>query len=748
MLCLLPFAALLASDAPAQEVRPEQVRRAIEAGVRWLRSRQGGDGSWPYENQMFRTGADALAVLALLNAGVSAADPDLTVPLQRLSLAPDDYTYNMSLKIAALARADPRKYRVGIERAARRLIRDQLRNGSWTYAGADIRVSLQRGDNSNTQFALYGLDEAARAGVKIDREVWKRAAAYWESCQMRDGGWGYTAGDGRSYGSMTAAGVASLLICGNSVARSLEHGYKDGVAPNCGRYVTSKSLGAGLNWLAKNIDVTTNPNHPSYHYYWLYALERAGILSGLKYFGAHDWYRAGAAHLVTEQRGDGAWGGGLIDTSFALLFLGKGRKPLLIHKLAWSKDQRWSLDRDDCEHLTAFIGDKLGEPVAWQNVPLDAPVEDWLEAPILYFNGHIFPPFFTDKVKEKLRRYVEGGGTILAEACCSRREFIEGFEKFAAAVFPEQPLVELGAEHAVWNALFELRPGPFRLKGIDLGCRTSVIFAPVDLSCLWEQGDVPGLSEPAFQLGTNIAAYVTGREPMRDRLTRVVAAPEHGAGDAAAAAPGALQLAQIIHDGDWRPDAHAMEKLAGLLNEAAGVDVIPQAVTLAADDPQLLRHPIAYMTGHQSFALTAAQLDGLRAYLERGGFLFADACCGREPFDKSFRAMCAALFKDAKLERIATNEMNPERSPHPLIRATPGYDATFVQYRPTLAKEQPSLHSPVLEVLRVRGRIALVYSPYGFTCGLEDHACYYCRGYVPDDARKVAANIVLFALTR
>ncbi len=75
-------------------------------------------------------------------------------------------------------------------------------------------------------------------------------------------------------------------------------------------------------------------------FYYLYGLERAGRLSGVRFFGQHDWYREGAEELVHEQdKFLGYWRGTLyereplIATSFALLFLAKGRAPVLINKL-------------------------------------------------------------------------------------------------------------------------------------------------------------------------------------------------------------------------------------------------------------------------------------------------------------------------------------------------------------------------------------------------------------------------------
>ncbi|HEX6881811.1 MAG TPA: hypothetical protein VF530_00440, partial [Planctomycetota bacterium] len=80
------------------------------------------------------------------------------------------------------------------------------------------------------------------------------------------------------------------------------------------------ALEGGVGWLARHFTATKNPNKADWHYYWLYALERAAALLALERIGAHDWYAEGADFLVGAQEADGDWGWEH-DTCFALLFL-------------------------------------------------------------------------------------------------------------------------------------------------------------------------------------------------------------------------------------------------------------------------------------------------------------------------------------------------------------------------------------------------------------------------------------------
>ena len=84
---------------------------------------------------------------------------------------------------------------------------------------------------------------------------------------------------------------------------------------------------SGVNWLAARWSVDLN-------YYYLYALERAGMLYGTDKFGEHDWYWEGAKVIVNDQNADGSWGHrekreeDTWDTCFAILFLKKATRAI------------------------------------------------------------------------------------------------------------------------------------------------------------------------------------------------------------------------------------------------------------------------------------------------------------------------------------------------------------------------------------------------------------------------------------
>lgn len=728
----LAATALLSCGAiltPAAGPTGEQVQRAIRRGVDSLQQQQRDDGTWS-DSGYFPGGVTCLTTLALLQAGQPAHAARIASAVDTIAELPDRHVYVVSLKTMVLATTDPEKYHPQIQAGARWLADAQTGNGLWGYTDTGDRF-----DHSNTQFALLGLHAAAQAGVRIPPSLWRDAQQALTMNQNADGGWGYQAND-RSFGSMTAAGVANLIILGAQFRQGQETTFQNGAAPNCGKYRINRPLAKGLNWLAQNFRPGTNPGRNEHVHYWLYAAERAGMLAGQRFFGRHDWYREGAEVLIKTQARDGSWNGNLIDTSFAILFLAKGHKAILVQKLQWSDDDAWTPDRYDVPNLISAIGDEFGQPVTWQVVPFDAPLEEWLAAPLLYFHGHTFPQWNAAQ-RAKLRRFVEQGGTIFAEACCGRAEFQAGFERFAAETFPEVPLRELGPEHAVYRVVHPLKP--YGLKGIDLGCRTSVIYSPRDLSCLWEQGDVPVLSAYAYKLGLNICAYAVGRRPLRDRLDAVLLPLDTPREQDAAPPPrDAFRLAQVVYEGDWRPFPTAWVELAQFLRDQLHFDVVPQPRQIRLTDPDLHNCPVLVMSGHFEFRLSPAERDALAAHLRRGGFLFAEACCGLEPFHTAFRDLVRETLPDATLERLPAD--------HPIFAGQPGFDLSAVRYSPDAQRLRAGQQAPELWGLRLEGRLAVVYSPYSLSCGLSGPVFDGCWGLESEDARHMAANIILYAL--
>jgi len=707
---------------PAQAaVTAEEVARAIRDGAAYIKSRQLQDGSWPYDTAEHRQGVAALAVFALSESGVPDADPAIAKGLEFVESQSFKMTYDAACAAMAITSlGSPGSHMNALARARDFLVRAQVRNGMWAY-----EATGGGGDNSNTQFALLGLYAASALGLGVPEETWSLAEKHYTSTQNRDGGWGYVPGQ-PSRGSMTAAAAGILHVLGARLYVETD---------KCGTYRQDPRMAGGIRWLEKNFSVTEHPGgEPGHHNYYLYALERVGVFTGERYIGAHDWYLEGARYLVDIQNKDGSWRSGrdvLPNTCFALLFLAKGNVPVLINKLNYGGE--WNVDAHDAENLTRYVSAKLGQRVGWQSVKMTEPLETFLAAPILYVTGHKFPAFSPDQTA-RMRTFFEQGGFLFAESCCGSKEFDRGLRLFASAVFPDVPLAPLDKSDPVYRAFFNLSTSARAFEGVKAGCRLNLVYSPSDLSCIWEKNDTRG-GEEAFQFGANIAAYVTGKERLVPRLEQFKVVPSKAA---SIAAPGAFTLAQISYaSGNWNPHPGAGPKLLQFMNEKAGLSVTSEQVNIALTDKNLANYPFIYLTGCKRFTLSDEEKKALREYLERGGFLFADAACGKPEFDESFKALAADLFPAQQLETI------PPDSPVYHI----AFDTTRVTYTTAVRELNPSLSTLTLYAVNLDGRTAVVYSPYDIGCALEQFPAYGARGLLSEDAFKVATNIVLFALS-
>jgi RNA polymerase sigma factor (sigma-70 family) len=527
----------------------EQVERAIQGGVQFLKAQQQPDGTWKDIDNDAKTGVTSLATLALLAAGEKSDSPAVRKALEYLrGFGPNELrsTYAVSLQTQVFVAAEPGidQLRIAsnvgwLERAQFGPADSMLWPGAWTYS--DSLKRARPGDNSNTQSALLALFDAHSVGVLVKTSVWDLSRPYWEKSQRSDGSWAYTRDTRVPTASMTCAGISSLVMSGLGRSQGQEF-LEDETIKNCGKGTVNRNLEAGIDWLASHFRVDQNfGNGPQWKLYYLAGLERAGRFAGVRFFGEHDWYREGAQELVRAQdRPGGHWQGSFIEsdrvvaTSFALQFLASGRTPVLINKLRHAPSGDWNNDPDDVRNIVSVVARDRNHPVTWQVV--DSPkatLADLLRAPILFINGHKAPEF--DRAEKKnLRDYVDRGGFIFAEACCGSADFATGFRRLTEELFPEKQdeLRRLADSHPIWRTKhrlpFEIHP----LWGISRGGRTAVIYSQQDLSCYWNQsGRNPANPEvvKAIKVGQNVIDYVTGGTLPPDKLSVPIEGREHPA---------------------------------------------------------------------------------------------------------------------------------------------------------------------------------------------------------------------------
>lgn len=781
--------ALRPLSAAGQDLTSEQVKGAISRGINYLSSQQTANGAFltgGLGRGAYPVGPTALATLSLLNAGMNVNDPVIRRALHYLrDFHEPGGTYETSLMIMALVAAhewDRDKLRLGS--LAQKLEDMQTTRGRfagmWNYGRGQLGGGHE--DNSNTQFAILGLREAAIAGIHIKRRTWELTSEHFIDSQNEDGGWGYHAEDPNSTGSMTCSGIGCLVICDQMLGSSGNDLNADGTPKCCNQAPRSnRALRRGVQWLSRYFAVGINPGHgATWVLYYLYGVERAGRLSGQRFFGHHDWYREGASWLIDGQTlNDGSWNATMtaietdkvVASSFALLFLSKGLAPVLINKLNYGSPlegrkldddslPNWSQHPNDIRNLVEFTSGLPRWPklltfqeIDIQKVLAQGSVRDLLQAPILYISG-VDDPKFTDAQVQLLKEYVEQGGFIFAVNNCNGSGFDDGIRSLAARIYAsgDAQLKKLPPEHPIYRAEYPLDPEAIELWGVDFGCRTSFVYAPQDHSCLWDKWSFQpnpkrsvqftGLLMRSMKVGVNVVAYATGREPY-DKLD----APheEAAAGTQVNIERGLLQVAKLRHTGDWDAAPRALHNVLLALNKMSGLLASTHQKNLVPSDENLRSYPLAYMHGRTAFQLSPQEVSKLREYLNGGAVLFSDACCGSPQFDQSFRALVQQLFPNQKFERIPIT--------HELFSRGIGFDIRKVKRRipqsgnltdpfdPTLREGEP-----YLEGIQIKGRYCVIYSKYDLSCALERQASVACAGYDHQDAVKIAVNVIRYAL--
>jgi hypothetical protein len=756
--------------AYAQPTDAERVEAALQEAVQYLlRDQNRTDGRWT-EVPQFPLGVTGLCTLALLYAGEDPDSKAIRLALQRLEGQQANSTYAISLQTMVFCYVNPNRYAASIEANSRWLADTQLSNGGWTYGKRGEQTYSPGGDGSNSQFALLALHEAQRTGLGFfEPEQWQlvfgKARRYWEELQNADGSFAYDRAGSTGRGSMTAAGIASLAIVGAQLGES-----QSSASPKiqcCGAALDGRDrIAEATAWLAKTFSVSRNPGFGKDQLYYLYALERAGRLTGQRYIGDYDWYREGASTILRQQQPGGVvrsvagstGGNPYSDTAFAILFLAKGKRRIVVSRLEHGATGDWNRHPGAMQNITSHTERAWKQDLAWQNINLrKAKLEDLLETPVLFLSG-TQTPRLNQKQKQLLKDYVEQGGFIFAEGCmgdgCNGKEFENFIQSLALELF-DKPLSRLPPEHPIWLAEARVTPADLPddcwLYGVESCCRLGLVYCPSSLSCRWELNPAYGskrTTDPDIQreldnftkIGLNVLAYATGKE-LKDKL----------------------DLVTILEDKGPQTTSGRNTLLLPVLRHNAGADDVPTATTkllqwsgkelknvpldsakrmISITTSELQEYPIAYMHGRGKLQLSESQRAALKEFLAADGFLFASSICADEEFTNSFRQEMETILGEP-LEKL------PSDAPM-LTEAFGGFDIRTVglidpqRVGDSLLSTKQQI-SPRLEIGRVNRRIGVVFSPIDISCSLESRHSLQCRGYVRDDAARLGMNVLLFA---
>jgi squalene-hopene/tetraprenyl-beta-curcumene cyclase len=336
------FALLILAVETRAGTDAKQWNDAVDKAVAYLRKQQNDDGSWG-KSEAEKVGATGLILTGLLQSGKVGPDDamvekglkyveSLINPREkhiagrnpRMQLK----NYVTCVNVLALVAAQRDSYKAVVADAAKFLRGLQWDEGEGKnkeddfYGGAGYD-SKSRPDLSNTQFFL---DALTAAGVPKDDPAFKNAALFVSRCQnlkgehndrkwaakINDGSFIYSAAAGGQtktqdkpnddgglpgYGSMTYAGIKSLIYCG-----------VDKKDPR---------IQKAFEWIQKNYTLEANPGMPKergnwglYYYYHTMAkcLDTLGLDKVKDAAGKeHDWRADLSAALAKRQKDDGSW---------------------------------------------------------------------------------------------------------------------------------------------------------------------------------------------------------------------------------------------------------------------------------------------------------------------------------------------------------------------------------------------------------------------------------------------------------
>ncbi len=735
---------------------PEEVDAAIDKAKAILYSRQ-KEGLWethptPVSNTEAESNASrvtggqwagetALAVYALLAAGEPSTEPRLQKAIKFLLSADIKGTYALGLR-AQLYNFLPqtRQTRVQAEEDVaafnNAMIQKDPARGLFDYLLNSTRAS--RLDHSVSQYGVLGAWACERAGVEVPTQFWQQVEAAWIRDQGKDGSWSYGNSDDERRGptaSMTVAGVATLFITQDYVHAN------NGI--QCTGNIDNPNIEAGLKWIGDHFDRVFTDRGADSPYYAVYGVERVGVASGRKHLGAVDWYARGADFLVKNQskRGGGGWGS-TIDTSFAVLFLARGRAPVIINKLQYDsggKEAEWNQRPRDVANLTRWISTKTERDLNWQIVSLRGSASELLDAPVLYMSGSKALQLSVGD-EAKLREYCESGGLILGNADCESSAFSQSFRKLGTRLFKDYEFRNLPVTHPLYtNEQYprtNWKPAPSVL-GLSNGIREMMLLTiNSDPGRHWQLQET-GRNLADFEFADNVILYAVDKNNLveKGRTFTVSLDPN-------IPTTRTIKLARLKFAGNWNPEPGGWRRMVAMLHNRSGINLDISVANLGSGE---LRDgkagpKVAVLTGTNTFKLDTAARQEIKNFIEGGGTLIVDAAGGDSDF---------AAAAEGELSEILGHEAAKQlKVPLPLtdpIYNLPGGTIKEFAYRPYARISIGSMHGPLIAAVTMGNRPSVYYSRWDLSAGMVGQPTDGITGYEPAVATAIMNNLVISA---
>ena len=190
--------------------------------------------------------------------------------------------------------------------------------------------------------------------------------------------------------------------------------------------------------------------------------------------------------------------------------------------------------------------------------------------------------------------------------------------------------------------------------------------------------------------------------------------------------------------GDWDSAPLVSANIIDSVARYTSIRVAPTGVTVPLGSRELMRYPLAYLTGHLPLRLSDLERRTLTEYCARGGLLFVD--------DHNHDI-------DGVFHKSATEELGRAVGP---LRDLPNTHAlyssffTFAEGPPATSHELNGwgdnlVHTHLLAALH-GDRIAVLYSNKDYSSEWNFHPDN--KRFLSIDNTKLAVNLVVYALTR
>jgi hypothetical protein len=482
----------------------------------------------------------------------------------------------------------------------------------------------------------------------------------------------------------------------------------------------------------------------------MYGIERIGAASGYKHFAEHDWYSDLARRLLNSQTPEGTFwcveysGSGPIDcTSFGLLFLTRGRAPVMMNKLDYHQlavqgvvpePANWNERPRDIASLTAYCGRQAETFLQWQIVNLKASPEDLHDAPVLYMGGNLELKLGADEVA-KLKRFVQEGGMILGNADCGRDTFAKSFEGMGRAMFGRR-FRDLPADHPIFTheqfpaVSWRTRP---KLRGLSNGVRELMVLIPeADAARYWQDPRMVKAHGDMYELGADIYQYGVDRQ-LWNKGDSYFLKPTEGPQPTRT-----IKLARLSIGQNWDPEPGGWWRTATLLHNEDNTNL--EVFSASPGQGGLTAAKVAHLTGTGDFQFSDAAALEIKTFVQNGGTLIVDAAGGSTAFAGAAERELKKLFGQAAETGLAA----PLAKDDPVFKL-PAHPITEFTYRAWARLHSlGGLKEPRVCGIQFGTRVGVYFSREDLSAALVGEPVDGITGYSPQTGTAIMRNILLY----